>query len=106
MIDSAAIRATAIRLTEDALAIDLADGRTVSVPLAWCPRLLHGSPDERSNHRLIGEREGINWPDLDEDVTVETILAGKVLAKEPNPLDNGSRDAQTALLAETRRTRG
>jgi hypothetical protein len=78
VIDSAASRATAIRLTGDTLVVDLADGRTVSVPLAWYPRLLHGSPAERANHRFIGEGEGIHWPDLDEDVSVENILAGKV----------------------------
>src|SRR5208282_3425042 len=78
VIDSAASRATAVRLTEDTLVVDLADGRTVSVPLAWYPRLLQGSPDERANHRFIGEGEGIHWPDLDEDISVENILAGKV----------------------------
>jgi len=78
VIDSAASRATAVRLTEDALVVDLADGRTVSVPLAWYPRLLQGSPAERVNHRFIGEGEGIHWPDLDEDVSVQNILAGRV----------------------------
>src|ERR1039458_3236078 len=74
---SAASRATAVRLAEDTLAVDLADGRTVSVPLAWYPRLLQGSPAERANHRFIAEGEGIHWPDLDEDVSVENILAGR-----------------------------
>ena len=78
VIDSAASRATAVRLTEDTLIVDLADGRTVSVPLAWYPRLLQGSPHERAHHRLIGEGEGIHWPDLDEDISVENILAGRV----------------------------
>jgi hypothetical protein len=77
VIDSAASRATAVRLTEDTLIVDLADGRTVSVPLAWYPRLLQGSPHERAHHRLIGEGEGIHWPDLDEDISVENILAGR-----------------------------
>ena len=77
VINSVASRATAVRLTADTLAVDLADGRTVSVPLAWYPRLLQGSPDERANHRFIGEGEGIHWPDLDEDVSVENILAGR-----------------------------
>ena len=77
VIDSAASRATTVRLTEDSLVVDLADGRTVSVPLAWYPRLLQASPDERANHRFIGEGEGIHWPDLDEDISVENILAGR-----------------------------
>lgn len=70
-------RATTVRLTADALTVDLADGRSVSVPLAWYPRLLYGTPAERSNHRFIGGGEGIHWPDLDEDISVENILAGK-----------------------------
>ena len=78
VIDSAASRAKAVRLTEDTLIVDLADGRTVSVPLAWYPRLLQGSLKERANHRFIGEGEGIHWPDLDEDISVENILSGKV----------------------------
>jgi hypothetical protein len=78
MIDSAASRAIAVRLTEDTLVVDLLDGRTVSVPLTWYPRLLQGSPAERANHRFIGGGEGIHWPDLDEDVSVENILAGKM----------------------------
>jgi hypothetical protein len=77
VINSAASRAMAVRVTEDALIVDLFDGRTVSAPLAWYPRLLQGSPDERANHRIIGEGEGVHWPDLDEDVSVENILAGK-----------------------------
>ena len=77
-IHSEAGRATAVRLTEDALVVDLADGRTISVPISWYPRLLHGTPDERANHRFIGDGEGIHWPELDEDVSVDNILAGKV----------------------------
>ncbi len=66
-----------VTVTEDALIVDLADGRTVSVPLAWYPRLLHGTPEERNNWRLIGKGEGIHWPDLDEDLSVENIVFGK-----------------------------
>jgi len=77
VVDSAASRATAARLTGDSLVVDLAHGRTVSVPLAWYPRLLQGSTAERTNHRLIGEGEGIHWPDLDEDISVENILPGR-----------------------------
>lgn len=66
-----------VNVTDDALIVDLSDGRTVSVPLAWFPRLLHGTPKERKNWRLIGEGEGIHWPDLDEDISVENIIFGK-----------------------------
>lgn len=64
-------------VTDDTLAIELSDGRDISVPLAWFPRLLHGTPEERSNWRYIGEKEGIHWPDLDEDISVENLLMGK-----------------------------
>ena len=70
-------RAQNVAVTDDTLSVDLSDGRTISVPLAWYPRLLHGTPEERKNWRFIGEREGIHWPDLDEDVSVENLLAGK-----------------------------
>ena len=75
-INRAASRATSVRLTGDTLVVDLADGRTVSVPLAWYPRLQHGTAEERANQWFIGEGEGIHWPDLDEDFSVENILAG------------------------------
>ena len=64
-------------VTDDALIVDLSDGRTVSVPLAWFPRLLHGTPEERNKWRLIGTGEGIHWPDLDEDISVENLILGK-----------------------------
>lgn len=67
----------AVSVTDEALTVDLADGRTLSVPLAWYPRLLHGRPAERGHWRLIGRGEGIHWPDLDEDISVEGLLAGR-----------------------------
>jgi hypothetical protein len=83
VIDSSALRAIAVHLTDDTLVVDLADGRSLSAPLAWYPRLLQGSPAERSNYRLIGSGEGIHWPDLDEDVSVEGILAGRPSGEAP-----------------------
>jgi hypothetical protein len=68
--------ALGVSVTADALVVDLADGRTVSAPLTWYPRLLHGSDSERANWRLIGGGEGIHWADLDEDISVENLLAG------------------------------
>ena len=65
-------------VSDDALVVDLVDGRTLSVPLAWYPRLLHGSPAERRNWRLIGKGQGIHWPDLDEDISVENIVLGEL----------------------------
>jgi hypothetical protein len=66
-----------VLVNDDALTVDLADGRIISVPLAWFPRLMHGSGVERSNWTLIGDGEGIHWPDLDEDLSVEGLLAGR-----------------------------
>lgn len=66
-----------IAITGDTLTVDLSDGRTVSVPLAWFPRLLHASPKERNNWRLIGKGQGIHWEDLDEDISIENLLTGK-----------------------------
>ncbi|MEO7841021.1 MAG: DUF2442 domain-containing protein [Anaerolineales bacterium] len=66
-----------VTVTDDSLTVDLSDGRTVSVPLAWFPRLLHGTPEERNNWRLIGDGEGIHWQDLDEDISVENLILGK-----------------------------
>ena len=66
-----------VTVTDDALVVDLVDGRTVSVPLPWYPRLEHGTPAERANWRLIGRGEGVHWPDLDEDISVAGLLAGR-----------------------------
>jgi hypothetical protein len=64
-------------ITDDALTVDLSDGRTISVPLAWYPRLLHGTQNERNNWRFIGGNEGMHWPELDEDISVKNIILGK-----------------------------
>ena len=65
-----------VKVTEDTLTAELCDGRTISVPLSWYPRLVHATPEERNNWRPIGTGEGIHWPDLDEDISVEMLLAG------------------------------
>ena len=64
-------------VTDDSLSVDLSDGRTLLVPLAWFPRLVHGTSEERANWRLIGRGQGIHWEDLDEDISVEGLLAGR-----------------------------
>ncbi len=66
-----------VTITEDTLTVDLSDGRTISVPLAWFPRLLHSTAKERNNWRLIGKGQGIHWEDIDEDISVEGLIAGK-----------------------------
>jgi hypothetical protein len=70
-------RAQHVCVTEDTLTADLVDGRNISVPLGWYPRLSHGTLEERCHWRLIGGGEGIHWPDLDEDISVEDLLDGK-----------------------------
>jgi hypothetical protein len=69
-------RASGIVVTGTALTVRLKDGRTISVPLAWFPRLLNATPEQRSNFELLGDGEGIHWPDVDEDLSVAGILRG------------------------------
>lgn len=77
LIESRIATAQNVTVTEDALIVDLTDARTVSVPLAWYPRLWYGTPEERDNWRLIGQGEGIHWPDLEGDISVENLVLGK-----------------------------
>ncbi len=66
-----------VTVTDEALGVELSDGRSIAAPLGWYPRLVHATPSERSNWKLIGKGEGIHWPDLDEDISVEGLIAGK-----------------------------
>lgn len=66
-----------VRVTRDTLAVDLTDGRSISVPLEWYPRLVHASDEERDGWRFIGGGQGIHWDRLDEDISVASLLAGK-----------------------------
>jgi hypothetical protein len=65
-----------VRLDDETLSADLADGRTIVVPLAWFPRLLHATPDQRRHWRIAGGGFGIHWPDLDEDLSAAGLLRG------------------------------
>ena len=76
-LNSEKVFAQSVRVSDDALVVDLADGRTITAPLAWFPRLAHGTATERTNWRLIAGGEGIHWPDPDEDISVESLLAGR-----------------------------
>jgi hypothetical protein len=75
--DSSGARAVDVILTDEELTVQLEDGRSLAVPLAWYPRLLHGTKRERGHWRLIGRGVGIHWPKLDEDISVEGLLAGR-----------------------------
>jgi hypothetical protein len=68
--------AQVVHVSADTLTVDLSDGRSIAVPLEWYPRLANSTVAERNNWRLIGRGEGIHWPDLDEDISVENLLAG------------------------------
>ena len=70
-------RAIAVTITDDTLSVDLEDGRTISVPIGWYPRLAYGTSEERANLKISGAGQGIHWPDLDEDIGVEGLLLGK-----------------------------
>ncbi len=72
-----------VRITEDTLSVDLEDGRTISVPLSWYPRLVYATPEERMNFRIVGAGYGIHWPDLDEDIGIEGLLLGKGSMESP-----------------------
>ena len=80
------VQAQNVSLTDEVLVIELTDGRALTVPLAWYPRLSHGTALERSNWRLIGRGEGIHWPDLDEDIGIEGLLAGRRSGETPDSL--------------------
>jgi hypothetical protein len=94
-----------VRVTKDELTVDLSDGRTISVPILWFPRLCNGTRRERNNWRLIGGGEGIHWPDLDEDISVEGLLTGRPSGESRSSLKRWleSRGAQTNGRRKARR---
>ncbi|MBM4054741.1 MAG: DUF2442 domain-containing protein [Planctomycetes bacterium] len=73
--------------TKDSFIVYLNDGRNISVPIVWYPRLLNSNKQERENYELIGDGEGIHWPDIDEDISVEGILAGRRSGESQNSLN-------------------
>jgi hypothetical protein len=96
LIPEREVFAQSVRFTEDGMTVLLDDGRSVSVPLTWYPRLLAGTKEERENYELIGDGEGIHWPDLDEDISVESILAGRRSAESDKSLSRWLRKRQGA----------
>lgn len=84
--ESFSARAQEVTITEDTLTAELADGRSISVPLAWYPRLAHGTPEERGDWRLISEDTGIHWPMLDEDVSLDNLLMGRASGESQRSL--------------------
>lgn len=83
VVTLAPARAVKVSVTDDTIAVDLEDGRTIAVPIGWYPRLAHGTPEERSYFRISGAGYGIHWPDLDEDIGVEGLLLSKQSTESP-----------------------
>ena len=96
-------KAEDVRVTEDTLSVDLSDGRTISVPLEWFPRLVHATPEERDKWRLIGRGHGIHWEDIDEDISVEGLLTGKPSGESQTSFKKWISQRQSRL---TRRSSG
>ena len=80
-------RIVGVTVTDDTLSADLEDGRTISIPIGWYPRLAHGLPAERANFQISGAGYGLHWPDLDEDIGIEGLLLGKKSAESPSSLE-------------------
>jgi len=80
-------RIVSVTVTDDTLSVELEDGRTISVPLGWYPRLAHGTPAERANFQISGAGYGVFWPDLDEDIGVEGLLLGKKSTEHPSSFE-------------------
>lgn len=74
--ENAEVRIIYVTADEESLVVSLSDRRRLTLPLEWYPRLKHGTPAERNNWRLIGKGEGVHWPDLDEDLSIEGFFAG------------------------------
>ena len=85
-IDLSLVLAKDVRFGEETLIVELLDGRTLTVPLGWYPRLAYGTPVERANWQLIGRGQGIHWPDLDEDLAVEDFLVARRSGESPESL--------------------
>ncbi|MCB0097165.1 MAG: DUF2442 domain-containing protein [Caldilineaceae bacterium] len=77
MIDVRDLAIQDVSVTDEDLSVDLTDGRSLTVPLVWFPRLMHGTVDERNQWRLIGRGAGIHWPELDEDISLEGLILGR-----------------------------
>jgi len=103
-----AATAKAVRVTREALIVELHDGRTVSVPVAWYPRLAHGSMKERQQWELIGPGIGIHWPALDEDISIDGLLKGAPSGESPESFNrwlSSRRSAANERLQPRKRPR-
>ena len=95
------VRAQSVQISDDTLTLEIVDGRTISVPLMWYPRLWYGTPQERDHYEIFGDGAYVHWPDLDEDLTAEGILEGCRSGESPESLkkwleDRGGKGRQSA----------
>jgi hypothetical protein len=96
-------KALNVTVKKDALSVDLSDGRTIVVPLEWFPRLVHATPAVRGKWRLIGRGHGIHWEDLDEDISVEGLLAGRPSGESQTSLRKWLRGRQSKKIKPSRK---
>jgi hypothetical protein len=92
------VRIVSVSVTDDTLAVDLEDGRTIAVPIGWYPRLNYGTPAERANFQISGAGYGIHWPDLDEDIGVEGLLLGKKSRESKDSFERWLQQRQASQL--------
>ena len=97
--DLLSVTATSVEVKKHTLSFDLSDGRTIIAPLAWFPRLNHGTPAERHNWRLIGDGQGAHWPDLDEDISVEGLLLGRPSRESQESLRRWLQQRKTSKIS-------
>ena len=96
--------AESVSVTDDTLSVNLSDGRTILVPTAWYPRLLHAMPKERKKWRLIGRGHGIHWDDIDEDISIEGLLAGKPSGESQTSFKKWLEARQSGVTSRSTRT--
>ncbi|MGW8256058.1 MAG: DUF2442 domain-containing protein [Thermoguttaceae bacterium] len=97
-------KALNVSIKKDALSVDLSDGRTIVVPLQWFPRLVHASVAERNNWRLVGRGHGIHWEDIDEDISIEGLMAGRPSAESQKSLKKWFSARQPKKIKSSPRT--
>jgi hypothetical protein len=97
--------AKSVKVTADTLHVDLSDGRTISVPVAWYPRLANATSQEQRDWRLIGQGRGIHWQSLDEDISVEGLLAGRASGESQSSFKDWLKSRSTRLTRRSTATR-
>jgi len=90
-----------VQVTKDTLSVNLSDGRTIAVPLEWFPRLLHATSKEKHNWRLIGKGQGIHWEDIDEDVSIEGLIAGRPSGESQVSFKKWLKQRQSRLISKS-----